>query len=117
MPTKAQVIKAARLKVRKACDKVYRLADELKQAEKDLKAAHKDFGIKTGIHYIDFVSKQSEKAFRRRVGKKEAERLDRLAACNELAFKYEKEGLTRIQSCKKAWKELGWNADCSKRLK
>ncbi len=119
MPTKAQVLKAARLKVRKAADKLYSLMDAVKVAEVALKQSHKDFKTKTGISYLDFVSQQTNKAFEKRVGPKEVERLRRLASCHDLAnalYKvYPHKGLGECRDA--AWKHLGWNADCSKKIK
>jgi hypothetical protein len=117
MSTKAQILKSAKANVHTAAKKYYDLLDAVKLAEKALDQSHKDFEKKTGLSWGEYQSQQTEKAFRRRIGEKEYTRLMRLRQCNELAFKYEKQGMTRVESCRKAWRELGWNSDCTKRLK
>lgn len=115
-PTKAQVHAAARRQVQKAFANYEEAESALKAAKKALDQAHKLHWQVTGYSYGE---KEFMTAFKRRVGPLEVKRLAHLRQCHDLANKmFRDEPQLGLRECQtRAWKQLGWNADCSARLK
>jgi hypothetical protein len=116
MKTKAQVHAAAKAKVKKVFAAYLKAEEALKAAKTALGRAHAEHIEKTGFRFMEL---ENRRAFEKRVGPKEVARLKCLAECHELADKMQQENadLGREEARNRAWKQLGWNADCTKKLK
>ena len=123
MKTKAEVYKECKARVKKAYasyERAHKAVLKAKAKEKItiavLDAAHAVHCHKTGLGYME---KERNQAYAKRMGPKEMERQKHLTEChllaNSLFVIYPQLGLGGCQSA--AWAHLGWNADCSKRVK